>query len=78
MNNREAYEICAARMDAWEAGLNKIREYVKIHGKPPAEYKGNWDKLKDEKPWRKDARIIAQLKKTARIMAKNENKKAGK
>lgn len=75
MTTRAAMDIIARKMDDREEFKTMIREFVVKHGYAPKQYEAEWERMKDEKPWRQDAACMAKLRKAARRMAQNERNK---
>jgi hypothetical protein len=78
VTNKQAMEHIAAEMDKREEFKKMLHAYFEKYGTIPECYQREWDKLKDEPHWRQDAKIMAELKITARIMARNENERRAK
>jgi hypothetical protein len=75
VTRRNAMERIAEEMDKREAFKLLLRTFYEKHGFVPKQYAIDWDRTKDEPHWRKDPKVMAKLRKTARQMAKNENAK---
>jgi truncated hemoglobin YjbI len=73
MTTKQAMAILVADFDKQDEFFTKLKEYVEKHGAPPAKHAALWEKIKNEKPWRQDARVIAVMRKAAHKMARNEN-----
>ena len=73
MTAKQAMAILATDFDKQDEFFTRLREYVEKHGTPPAKHAALWEKIKDAKPWRRDAAVIAVMRKAARKMARNEN-----
>jgi len=71
MKYREAFEILAGKMDARQAAID-IAKSLKAEGKDiPQEFK-HLERFFDEKPWRKDYKVIAKVRKSARKIARGK------
>ncbi len=73
MTTKEAMSILARDFDKQDEFFKRLRAYVTAHGAPPAKYAALWENIKDAKPWRQDATVIATMRKAARKMARNQN-----
>jgi hypothetical protein len=76
MTNSEAMKILEAEMDRRDQYREILKCYLDKHGKLPPSFQRDYDKIKDEIPWRKDRKIMGKIKKAARNFARNENAKA--
>lgn len=73
MTTKQAMEICARKMDEREEFKKMLAAFVEKHGYCPDRFQPQWERMKDERPWRQDPKCIDKLRKAARQMAKNEN-----
>jgi hypothetical protein len=75
LTNKDAFEILAKRMDDREANIDAMLKLDNVKTVEEVRKQKGVIDYQENGSWRKRPAIIQRLKKAARIMAKNENKK---
>jgi dTDP-D-glucose 4,6-dehydratase len=72
----DTMKIIAEKFDARDNYRALLKKYFAKNGHVPKRFRLDWERLKNEKPWREDRKVLAVLKRAARNFARNENAKA--
>jgi len=78
VTTKQAMEHVARKMDDREDFKMMLRAFIEKHGYCPKRFEAEWEIMKNEKPWRQDPKCLDKLRKAARQMAQNENKRRRK
>jgi len=71
MTTKKAFQIMAEKMDARQRAIDEVRRLHERGETIPEPYQHMLAFI-DEKPWRKDPKIVRRVKRAARAAARNE------
>ncbi len=75
MTNREALAKVCDEMDKAQEMFEILYEFKKNKGFVPERFRKDYEEMEREGPWRKNPRLRARMRQTARVFARNENNK---